>query len=69
MRKLRELQYKCAEVFLYWNNGVWTCTARLPNGVGGQHESHDPVECVAEVLETIEAHIARGTQPLRKVMP
>ena len=69
MRKLRELQYKCAEVSLDWNNEVWTCTAWLSNGVGCQHESHDPAECVAEALETIEAHIARGTQPLRKVGP
>lgn len=64
MHKLKELQYKCAYVSLEWNNESWICTARLPNGVGGWAESHDPVKCIAEVLETIEAHIARGTQPL-----
>lgn len=64
MRKLRELQYLCAEVSLDWNNEVWTCTAWLPNGVGCSYVSHDAAECIAEALETIEAHLARGTQPL-----
>lgn len=54
MNKLKELQYKCSNVELKWNNEQWEIIARLPDGSGCYCEGHDVAKVVADALARIE---------------